>query len=62
MLGSFHPETTQCHYEPFDALRTDSVKNLIGPSDNGILRRPAMGEPSQNDTQKQGFRMDTGWC
>ncbi len=57
MLVSVHPETTQCHSEPFDGLRIDSAKNLSDPSNNEILRRQA----PQNDSPKQDFRMDTSY-
>ena len=48
-LLSFHPETSSCHSEPFDGLpettlgtgRTGSAKNLCGPPNYEILRRPA---------------------
>ena len=40
-LVSVHPETTLCHSEPFDKFRTGSVKNLCGPTNYEILRRPA---------------------
>ena len=43
-----HLETTQCHPESFDKLKIDSAKDLE------ILRFAP-----QNDTQKQGFRLDT---
>ena len=69
-LLSFHPETSSCHSEPFDGLpettlgtgRTGSAKNLCGPSDYEILRRPAIGGTPQNDIQEHGFRMDTNEC
>jgi hypothetical protein len=69
-LTSFYPETSSCHSEPFDGLpettlgtgRTGSSKNLCGPSDYEILRRPAIGGTPQNDIQEHGFRMDTNEC
>ncbi len=46
-------KATLCHPEPFDGLRIDSAKDLE------ILRRPAICGTPQNDTQNQGFRMET---
>ena len=40
-LATFHPETSPCHSEPFDRLRTGSAKNARAPRNNEILRRPA---------------------
>ena len=58
-LAAFHPETPPCHSEPFGVLRINSAKNLCGSSNYEILRRPAAGGTSQNDTHKRGFRMGT---
>ncbi|MFA9613545.1 MAG: hypothetical protein ACERK9_06315, partial [Deltaproteobacteria bacterium] len=35
------------------------AKNLCGPANYEILRRPAIGGTPQNDIPKHGFRMDT---
>ena len=57
-LISFHPETSSCHSEPFDGLRTGFAKNLCGPANYEILRRP----PSAGLLRMTPINEVSGWA